>query len=80
MVPVMIFRDPGAVSLRLDALRDWAVRADQLASDRADLMAAAWRAGGRNVAELGRSAGVSRDTVCSDLRSRGIDPRNKHGD
>lgn len=60
----------------LEDLRYWATRRDRLAADRADLMAAAWRAGVRNVAELARTADVSRDTAYSDLRSMGIDPRD----
>ncbi|MEU2899634.1 hypothetical protein ABZ690_08090 [Streptomyces sp. NPDC006967] len=61
----------------LAALRGWAVRRERLSADRADLMAAAWWSGHRNVAELARSADVSRDTAYVDLRSRGIEPRDK---
>ena len=57
----------------LDALSGWASRRDQQ-SERADLLAAAWWAGNRNVAELARATGVSRQTIYSDLNSRGIDP------
>jgi len=59
----------------LDALSSWPRRRDRLPEDRADLLAAAWWAGNRNVAELARAADTSRDTVYSDLRSRGIDPQ-----
>lgn len=52
----------------LEALRAWA------ATSRADLVAAAWRAGNRNVAELARVAGKDRGTIYLDLRSKGIDP------
>lgn len=53
----------------LEALRAWA------ATSRADLVAAAWRAGNRNVAELARVAGVrDRGTIYLDLRSKGINP------
>ncbi|MFD5848160.1 hypothetical protein [Streptomyces chartreusis] len=61
----------------LAALRGWAARRERLTGDRADLMAAAWWSGHRNVAELARSADVSRDTVYEDLRSRGIEPTDK---
>lgn len=61
-------------------LRDWAGRRAQLDEDRPVLMAAAWKAGARSVAELARAAGVSRDTVYSDLRGRGIDYFNRDQD
>jgi hypothetical protein len=61
----------------LAALRGWATRRDQLPARRADLLAAAWWSGNRNVAELARSADVSRDTVYDDLRARGIDPTDR---
>ncbi|GGT02956.1 hypothetical protein [Streptomyces chromofuscus] len=56
----------------LAALIGWAERREHLASDRADLMADAWRTGTRSVAELARAARVSRDTVYADLTARGI--------
>jgi hypothetical protein len=59
----------------LDAVGSWPRRRDRLPEDRADLLAAAWWAGNRNVAELARTSDTSRDTVYSDLRSRGIDPQ-----
>ena len=59
----------------LDAVGSWPRRRDRLPEDRADLLAAAWWAGNRNVAELARVSDTSRDTVYSDLRSRGIDPQ-----
>ena len=40
-------------------------------------MAGAWSAGTRNVRELARLAGVTRDTIYSDLRRRGIDPADR---
>ncbi|MET7996962.1 hypothetical protein ABZU76_39415 [Amycolatopsis sp. NPDC005232] len=58
----------------LAALISWAERRKNLSSDRADLMAVAWRTGTRNVAELARVARVSRDTVYADLAARGVDP------
>ncbi|MEU6601992.1 hypothetical protein [Streptomyces flaveolus] len=61
----------------LAALRGWATRRDRLADNRADLMAAAWWAGTRTVAELARAADVSRDTVYDDLRARGVEPTDK---
>ncbi|MFJ8838671.1 hypothetical protein ACIRFG_21660 [Streptomyces sp. NPDC102424] len=61
----------------LAALRGWATRRDRLADNRADLMAAAWWAGTRIVAELARAADVSRDTVYDDLRARGVEPTDK---
>ncbi|WP_331448865.1 hypothetical protein [Streptomyces prasinus] len=61
----------------LAALRGWATRRDHLAANRADLMAAAWWAGTRTVAELARAADVSRDTVYDDLRARGVEPTDR---
>ncbi|TMZ71231.1 hypothetical protein EMG21_27595 [Klebsiella pneumoniae] len=61
----------------LHALNAWAARRDALATDRAELMAAAWRAGERTIALLARHAAVSRDTVYADLRSQGIDPTDR---
>ncbi|WP_431981446.1 hypothetical protein [Streptomyces qinglanensis] len=61
----------------LAALKGWAARRDRLPEQRADLLAAAWWSGWRNVAELARTADVSRDTVYDDLRARGIDPKDK---
>lgn len=61
----------------LAALAGWAARRDRLPEDRADLLAAAWRAGTRNVAELARAADTARDTVYTDLRSRGIEPTDR---
>ena len=56
----------------LAALIGWADRRERLSSDRADLVAEAWRTGTRNVAELARLARVSRDTVYADLASRDV--------
>lgn len=42
---------------------------------RSSYVAAAWRAGERNVSELARLAGVGRDTIYADLRDEGIDYR-----
>lgn len=70
--------DPESARLAaLTALRGWAIRRDRLPAERALLLEAAWRAGARNVRELARLADVSRDTVYSDLKSRGIDPSNR---
>ncbi|MER5393732.1 hypothetical protein [Saccharopolyspora sp. NPDC002686] len=57
----------------LSALVAWADRRERLAEERADLVAAAWRSGSRNVAELSRLARVSRDTIYADLKARSID-------
>ncbi|MGI5248489.1 hypothetical protein [Actinacidiphila glaucinigra] len=57
----------------LSALIGWAERRERIASDRADLVADAWRTGTRSVMELARAARVSRDTVYADLAARGID-------
>jgi hypothetical protein len=54
----------------LTDLREWA---ESQPTARQRLVAAAWRAGVRNVAELARAAGVSRDTVYDDLRRENID-------
>jgi hypothetical protein len=59
----------------LTALRRWA---QEQATARPRLVAAAWRAGCTNVAELARNAGVSRDTVYADLTCQGIDYRVRH--
>ncbi|MCI2421691.1 hypothetical protein MOQ72_30075 [Saccharopolyspora sp. K220] len=56
----------------LAALISWADRRERLAEERADLVAAAWRSGSRNVAELARLARVSRDTIYADLKARSI--------
>jgi DNA-binding phage protein len=64
----------------LAALRDWAGRRAKLEEDRPVLMAGAWNAGARSIAELARAAGVSRDTVYSDLRGQGIDYSNRSQD
>lgn len=56
----------------LAALIGWADRRERLSSDRADLVAEAWRTGTRTVAELARLARVSRDTVYADLAARGV--------
>lgn len=61
----------------LAALKGWPARRDRLPEQRADLLAAAWWSGWRNVAELARTADVSRDTVYDDLRSRGIEPKDR---
>ncbi len=53
----------------LDALRHWA------AQSRATLVAAAWRAGNRNITELATAAGCGRDAIYADLRAHAIDPR-----
>ncbi|MFC0436109.1 hypothetical protein [Kutzneria buriramensis] len=64
----------------LAALADWAARRAELEAERPLLMAAAWNAGARTIAELARTAVVSRDTVYSDLGQQGIDYRNKDAD
>ncbi len=61
----------------LAALRSLAVQRDAMPATRADLLAAAWWAGTRNVAELAREADVSRDIVYSDLRARGVEPTDR---
>jgi hypothetical protein len=61
----------------LAALKGWPARRDRLPEQRADLLAAAWWSGWRNVAELARTADVSRDTVYDDLRARGIEPTDR---
>ncbi|WP_143202290.1 hypothetical protein [Streptomyces sp. CB01249] len=43
------------------ALKGWAARRDRLPEHRADLLAAAWWSGTRNVAELARTANITRD-------------------
>ncbi|WP_351235522.1 hypothetical protein [Streptomyces sp. NPDC002133] len=66
--------DPNEAA-RLAALSEliaWAERRERLSEDRADAVAAAWRTGTRNVAELARLARVSRDTIYADLAARAI--------
>ena len=64
----------------LSALIGWADRRERVASDRADLMAGAWRTGTRSIAELSRAARVSRDTVYADLAARDIAVSNRDED
>lgn len=61
----------------LDALRGWPVLRNRLPEHRADLMAAAWWSGTRNVSALAAAADVTRDTAYADLRSRGINPADR---
>jgi hypothetical protein len=68
----------GIQKAALEAVSAWPRQRDRLPEHRADLLAAAWWAGNRNVAELARAADTARDTVYSDLRSRGIDPMARH--
>lgn len=57
----------------LAALRAWSAP-----GRRSDLVAAAWNVGATNVRELAEAARVgSRQTIYEDLKSRGIDPRNR---
>ncbi|WP_189103656.1 hypothetical protein [Streptomyces kronopolitis] len=56
----------------LAALREWSVP-----GRRADLAAAAWRAGATVVAITEAARVGSRQTIYDDLKSRGIDPRNR---
>ncbi|WP_329456227.1 hypothetical protein [Streptomyces sp. NBC_01497] len=64
----------------LSELIAWAERRERLSEDRADAVAAAWRTGTRNVAELARLARVSRDTVYADLAARAIDLDSRERD
>jgi hypothetical protein len=68
----------GIKEAALDAVSAWPRQRDRLPEHRADLLAAAWWAGNRNVTELARASDTARDTVYSDLRSRGIDPIARH--
>ncbi|MFE0453066.1 hypothetical protein ACFW2D_17630 [Streptomyces sp. NPDC058914] len=77
LLPGGTYEEADMARAALAALRGWAARRERLSADRADLMAAAWWSGHRNVTELARSADVSRDTAYADLRSRGIEPRDK---
>ncbi|WP_406437785.1 hypothetical protein OHB14_57515 [Streptomyces sp. NBC_01613] len=69
----MIETNEAARIAALSELIAWSERRERLSEDRADAVAAAWRAGTRNVAELARLARVSRDTVYADLAARAID-------
>lgn len=69
---------PDIQKAALDAVSAWPRQRDRLPEHRADLLAAAWWAGNRNVAELARASDTARDTVYRDLRSRGIDPIARH--
>lgn len=65
---------PASRDAALAALRAWAAQAGAHSAARPRLVAAAWRAGVRNVAELARAAGVrARDTIYADLTAMGID-------
>ncbi|MFJ2566554.1 hypothetical protein ACIO02_27090 [Streptomyces sp. NPDC087568] len=77
LLPGRTYEEADMARAALAALRGWPKQRDRLPADRADLMAAAWWSGHRNVAELARSADVSRDTVYEDLRARGIEPTDK---
>jgi hypothetical protein len=59
-----------AAEAALVALRRWA------ATNRADLVAAAWHAGNRNITALADAAGCGRDAIYADLRARNIDPKS----
>lgn len=61
----------------LAALRSWAARRERLPTERAELIASAWRRGSRNVRALAEAADVARDTVYTDLRSMNIDPTDR---
>jgi len=58
----------------VNALSEWA---ENQARARPRLVAAAWRAGAHNVAELARAARVQRDTIYADLRAQRIDYRDR---
>lgn len=62
-----------AIDDRAAALAELEEWAQHQAHARPRLIAAAWRAGCRNIAELARTANVTRDTVYADLTSQGID-------
>lgn len=55
----------------LDALRRWA------GTSRAELVAAAWRAGNTNITALAEAARRGRDAIYADLRAQGIDPTDR---
>jgi hypothetical protein len=71
-VGVSELEDPRGQALA--ALRAWA---SNQRPARPELVVAAWRVGARNVAELARAAGVSRDTIYADLAGQGIDYRDR---
>ncbi|MBF9068174.1 hypothetical protein [Streptacidiphilus fuscans] len=71
---------PSARAAALDALKDWADRRANMEPERQQLVVNAWNVGARTIAELARAAGVTRDTVYSDLRAAGIDYSNKDYD
>ncbi|KAB7833576.1 hypothetical protein FRZ00_33530 [Streptomyces mobaraensis] len=56
----------------MDALRNWSAP-----GRRAELIAAAWKAGETNVSALAEAARISRPTVYADLRDQGIDPDHR---
>ncbi|MEU7802685.1 hypothetical protein AB0B10_25835 [Micromonospora arborensis] len=62
-----------AIDPRASALAELQRWAQHQANARPRLIADAWHAGCRNVAELARTAGCSRDTVYADLTAQGID-------
>lgn len=57
------------------ALNEWGARHEALEGRRRPLVAAAWRAGERNISALATLARVTRDTIYADLRATGIDPK-----
>lgn len=61
----------------LQALAAWATQEPHM---RRRLIAAAWRAGERRVAELARVAGITRATTYADLAAEGIDYRDRDGE
>ncbi|MFF4531521.1 hypothetical protein ACFY1P_19910 [Streptomyces sp. NPDC001407] len=70
----MTENDPTGRTRALLKLGNWPIRRDNLPADRAALVAAAWRTGNRNIAELAHVADVTRDVIYADLRSHGIEP------
>lgn len=71
---VMTNTTPESGQAALHALTTWA---RQHRTIRPRLVAAAWRAGVRNIRGIARAAEVSRDTIYSDLTAEGIDYRDR---
>lgn len=72
--PCGVTEAPDPRPAALAALHRWAT---EQATARPRLVAEAWAAGCTNVAELARTAGVSRDTIYADLTAAGIDYQHR---
>jgi len=56
-----------------EVLTNIAFRRDNLAAERRQWVAIAWRGGDRNINALADAADVSRNTIYADLKAQGLD-------